>query len=431
MRGSGETVLKKSLLTLTTVAVVGFTSAFFGDAAQAESVSNLEDKQTKIEEERANIKKDLSKADAEIADILIDLEELKHKIAELNKAQDENNQVLNETEETIETYEEEIAELEDEIEELEASIEKRNNILKERISSYQQNGGNISFIDVLFGSDNFGDFISRVSAVTKITNSDQQLMEELEEDKEKVVVVQGEVEEKLTEQEELKEDLVEMKVVIKNQKEATEDSEKELKKQEKKLKKTVAKLETEDSDLSSLEAQVARQLAQARNPEPAVASTESSSQSSGSDNSSSNNVSTLSEDKPKNTPAASGGSSSAIQAAQSQLNVPNRYVLGGKSPGAFDCSGFVSWAYGQSGKSIPSNTRSLRTLGTKVSYSEAQPGDLIFFTNPGGQTDGHVGIYLGNGKFIGSQTSTGVAIVNMNTNSYWNSAFKGHVRRIN
>jgi len=433
MRGSGETVLKKSLLTLTTVAVVGFTSAFFGDVAQAESVSDLEDKQTKIEEERASIKKDLSKADAEIADILIDLEELKHEIKELNKAQEENNLVLNETEETIETYEEEIVALENEIEELEASIEKRNNILKDRISSYQQNGGNISFLDVLFGSDSFGDFISRVSAVTKITNSDQQLMEDLEEDKEKVAVVQGEVEEKLTEQEELKEDLVEMKVVIKGQKDANKENEKELKKQEKKLKKTVAKLETEDSDLSSLEAQVARQLTEARNPAPVVASTETSNESSQSsgNNSSNGNVSTMSDEQPKNTPASSGGSSSAIQAAKSQLSVPNRYVLGGKSPGGFDCSGFVSWAYGQSGKSIPSNTRSLRTLGTKVSYSEAQPGDLIFFTNPGGQVDGHVGIYLGNGNFIGSQSSTGVAIVNVNSNSYWNSAFKGHVRRIN
>src|SRR5699024_10801986 len=101
----------------------------------------------------------------------------------------------------IQEYEDEITDLEEEIEELEASIEKRDEILKDRISSYQQNGGNISFIDVLFGSDDFGDFISRISAVTKITTSDQQLMDELEEDKkedmqEMVAVIEGKKETK-------------------------------------------------------------------------------------------------------------------------------------------------------------------------------------------------------------------------------------------
>lgn len=421
--------MKKSLLTITTVAVVGFTSAIFGDVAHAESVTDLEEKQTDIEQKRDDIKKDLSKADAEIADILIDLEELKSEIKELEEAQEQNNLVLDETEETIQEYEDEIADLEEEIEELEASIEKRDEILKDRISSYQQNGGNISFIDVLFGSDDFGDFISRISAVTKITTSDQQLMDELEEDKNQVVVVQDEVEEKLSEQEELKEDLKEMEVVINNQKETKEESEKSLKKQEKKLKKTVAKLETEDSDLSALEAQVSRELSEARNPVVASGNDESSSSNEGSSNDS-GNTSTLSEETPKNVPASSGGSSSAIDAAHSQLGISNTYVWGGKSPSTgFDCSGFVSWAYGESGQSLPSTTSALRGVGTKIPFSQAQPGDLVFFDTY--KPDGHVAIYLGNGNFIGSQSSTGVGISNLQTNSYWSGAFKGHVRRVN
>lgn len=428
--GSGETVLKKSLLTLTTVAVVGLSSAVFGDVAHAENVTDLEEKQTDIEQKREDIKKDLSKADAEIADILIDLEELKSEIKELEEAQEKNNLVLDETEDTIKEHEDEITELEEEIDELEASIEKRDNILKDRISSYQQNGGNISFIDVLFGSDDFGDFISRISAVTKITTSDQQLMEDLEEDKDKVIVVQEEVEEKLSEQEELKEDLQEMVAVIEGQKETKEENEKSLKKQEKKLTKTVAKLETEDSDLSSLEAQVSRELSEARNPVVASSNDESSSSNNEGSSNNGGDTSTLSEEQPKNVPAASGGSSNAIDAAHSQLGIQNTYVWGGKSPSTgFDCSGFVSWAYGESGQSIPSTTSDLSGVGTKIPFSEAQPGDLVFFDTY--KADGHVAIYLGNGNFIGSQSSTGVGIANLQTNSYWSGAFKGHVRRVN
>ena len=56
-----------------------------------------------------------------------------------------------------------------------------------------------------------------------------------------------------------------------------------------------------------------------------------------------------------------------------------------------------------------------------------KPGDLVFFDTY--KIDGHVGIYIGNGQFIGSQTSTGVAIVRM-TSGYWADVFNGRVRRI-
>src|SRR5690625_2254179 len=104
------------------------------------------------------------------------------------------------------------------------------------------------------------------------------------------------------------------------------------------------------------------------------------------------------------------------------------YVWGGKNTSGFDCSGFVSWAYGQAGKSIPSHTGALLNTGTAVNYSQAQAGDLVFFTIPGGAA--HVGIYVGGGRFIGSHSSTGFGLVNMSI-VYWKDAFNGNVRRIN
>ena len=69
----------------------------------------------------------------------------------------------------------------------------------------------------------------------------------------------------------------------------------------------------------------------------------------------------------------------------------------------------------------------MRSVGSKVDYSNAKPGDLVFFDTY--KTDGHVGIYLGGGQFIGSQSGRGVEIVSMN-NSYWSGVFSGHVRRV-
>src|SRR5699024_8022199 len=103
-----------------------------------------------------------------------------------------------------------------------------------------------------------------------------------------------------------------------------------------------------------------------------------------------NKLTTLSEKTKEKTKVTGGGNfNSAIQAGLSQTGT--RYLTAGKTPGGFDCSGFVSWAFGQAGRTIPSSTAQLRSLGQKVSYSQAQPGDLIFFDTVG--RDGHVGIY--------------------------------------
>lgn len=113
------------------------------------------------------------------------------------------------------------------------------------------------------------------------------------------------------------------------------------------------------------------------------------------------------------------------------------YVFGGGrsqsdiNRGWFDCSSFVHWAYKQAGIDLgnlsSTSTETLNKMGTKISMNEIQVGDLIFWNTY--KRDGHVAIYIGNGQFIGAQSSTGVAIVNVN-NSYWKGVFSGHVRRL-
>ncbi|MBM7543265.1 C40 family peptidase [Amphibacillus cookii] len=101
------------------------------------------------------------------------------------------------------------------------------------------------------------------------------------------------------------------------------------------------------------------------------------------------------------------------------------------SEGLFDCSSFVHWAFDQVGISLGDRTSvttdTLKTLGDSISPDDVQPGDLVFFDTY--KIDGHVGIYAGDGKFIGSQSSTGVAYEDMTT-GYWKEKFNGRVRRI-
>ena len=92
-------------------------------------------------------------------------------------------------------------------------------------------------------------------------------------------------------------------------------------------------------------------------------------------------------------PAPSSLGQAAVNTALSQLGTP--YVWGGSAPGGFDCSGLVSWAYGQNGVSLPHYTGALWASGTHVSESELAPGDLVFYNGLG-----HVGMYIGGGNFV-------------------------------
>lgn len=71
------------------------------------------------------------------------------------------------------------------------------------------------------------------------------------------------------------------------------------------------------------------------------------------------------------------------------------YVSGGTTPDGFDCSGFVSYVYGQLGISLPRTSSAIRDAGTVISAAEAQPGDLIY-------SPGHISIYAGGDQQIDS-----------------------------
>ncbi|MEU9086495.1 NlpC/P60 family protein [Streptomyces sp. NPDC048357] len=88
--------------------------------------------------------------------------------------------------------------------------------------------------------------------------------------------------------------------------------------------------------------------------------------------------------------SASGRAGAALAAAKTKLGFT--YQSGGTGPNVYDCSGLTQWAYKQAGVSISRTTFTQVNDGTRISRSQLQPGDLVFFY---GDLH-HVGLYAGN-----------------------------------
>jgi peptidoglycan DL-endopeptidase CwlO len=101
--------------------------------------------------------------------------------------------------------------------------------------------------------------------------------------------------------------------------------------------------------------------------------------------------------------------------AMHYLGVP--YVWGGASPRGFDCSGLVMYVFAQIGVSLPHSSYAQAGMGTPVSISQLEPGDLVFFTGAS-----HVGIYIGGGQFIHAP-HTGDVVKISSLSGYYSSAF--------
>ena len=97
-------------------------------------------------------------------------------------------------------------------------------------------------------------------------------------------------------------------------------------------------------------------------------------------------------------PAPSGDRATVVQAALTQIG--SSYVWGGATPGAFDCSGLVMWAFQQAGISLPHSSQAQAEGGQPVALSDLQPGDVLTFYSDAS----HSGIYVGDGMVIHSST---------------------------
>ncbi len=124
-----------------------------------------------------------------------------------------------------------------------------------------------------------------------------------------------------------------------------------------------------------------------------------------------NKTTTQTKKETENTPTQNTNSSKGQEVANyAKQFVGCKYVYGGSSPKGFDCSGLTMYVYKKFGVSLSHSATAQSKVGTKVSRSNLQPGDLVFFSDYRTKKGiGHVGIYIGNNKFVHASTErTGV-----------------------
>lgn len=106
----------------------------------------------------------------------------------------------------------------------------------------------------------------------------------------------------------------------------------------------------------------------------------------------------------------------------------SRYVRGGTGARGFDCSGFTQHVYAKYGVNLPHSSRTQATCGKSVERKNLEPGDLVFFATSR-RSISHVGLYIGEGKFIHASTPRKGVIVSSLNETYYAARYRG-ARRV-
>jgi cell wall-associated NlpC family hydrolase len=115
---------------------------------------------------------------------------------------------------------------------------------------------------------------------------------------------------------------------------------------------------------------------------------------------------------------ASGRAETVLRFACAQLG--KSYVFGGAGPNVWDCSGLTMMAYKQVGINLGHYVPDQYDASRRISKSQLQPGDLVFFDN-----NGHEGIYVGNGKFLHAPHTGDVVKISSLNDAWYTSAYNG------
>lgn len=364
-----------------------------------------------------------------------DIENTTNKLTELQKEEQSAQASLVEIAETIKDNEvkaeslvdemtatqNQLKELKTKIADLTDAIEDREEKLAMQARSVQTNGNTGNFVEFLLEADNVADALARMDVVSNLVKANKDLVTAQNKDKEAVAEAEKTTEEKLQEQnllaaklESAKADLeakkLEKEVVV-----ATIAAEKtDVQEQKEYYLSLKEAAETEAATLTSIDTEIAA-IENAEEKTVVASSEKTSSESS---------AKPKAEQPEKVTTAPAGGVWATVQnAAYGVSGTP--YLYGGNTTSGFDCSGFTTYVFKKAGITLPRTASGQYGASTKISQSQAQPGDLVFFSQSGGID--HVGIYLGNNKFIGSQSSTGVAVAEI-SQSYWGKYLVGFGR---
>ncbi|MBC1485881.1 NlpC/P60 family protein [Listeria seeligeri] len=384
----------------------------------------------------ADVNTDIQNQDKKINDIKskkTDLQsELSGLVADLDKAQEKAKSLQADFDKTGK----ELKQLNQDIKDINERIKERESVLKDRARAMQKTSNSNAYLEVVLDAENLSDLVGRVSAVNQLVESDKSILDDQQNDEKELKAKQTSVKKKQEEQATAIHDYEAQQNKIEAQKAekeaivaqlasdqaSAENAKASLVSERDKAAKEATARATALREATSANAGKEEKAATTSNTN-ATASNDSNSSSSSKKTSSNNDSSS---NETPSTPAPSGsGYSAMISAAQAQLGKP--YSLGASGPSAFDCSGFTSYAFRAAGISLPRTSGGQYAAASKVSASQAKPGDLVFFNYGGGIA--HVGIYVGGGQMINAQNN-GVQYDNI-TSGYWAKYLVGYGRVAN
>lgn len=373
-----------------------------------EQLNQTNSKISDIENKQNSLQKEIDALDSELVALLLDIEVLKDEIAQ--KEADINQATAD-------------------LEEAEKTAEKQYESMKKRIRFMYERGDN-ALVESLLGAGSMADFLNRVEYFNQIYDYDRTMLTEYQETVEQVASLKETLEQEQQDMLALKENQeqqsAELQKMLTKKRATMDDFDTKLAQAESlaaQYKETIkeqndiivaeqARIAAEEEERRRREEEQRRleeqrrQEEERRRQEELLAQQQQQQQSGGSGGSS-NESSGGSVDDGGSNPAYQTNISGQSVVDYAMQFVGNPYVWGGTSlTNGADCSGFVMSVFGHFGISLPHSSYALRSCGRAVSYSNAQPGDLICYS-------GHVAIYIGGGRIVGAQ-STAVGIATQN-----------------
>ena len=373
-----------------------------------------EDVNTQIQQQKDTLHKQQQERD----EIQKQMDELKKTIQGLDKSVQENEAKLAETVKQVEDAQKTIEQKDKEIAELQTKIAQREELLRKRLVALQEKPNTNVVTEVVVNSKSFADLLDRLTSVSQILDSDQDIMKTQQSDQAKVKKDVELIKEK---QKELKDAQAKIET-------AKKELDAEKAKKQTAVDELSAKMQTVVNGMQSTEGQLKDLEKQALYLQSLAEKAAQPAQQPAAQQPA-NNGGGQEQPKPgkevKPTPAPNPNPNpnpapGVLGKAQSYLGMP--YVWGSASPsnGGFDCSGFISYVFGVGRQDVAGYWNSTTHI------SDPQPGDLVFFQGTYKAGPSHIGIYAGNGQMIHAGDS-GIAYSSLSS-SYNQKHFLGYGR---
>ncbi|MCQ6264128.1 peptidoglycan DD-metalloendopeptidase family protein [Fictibacillus sp. WQ 8-8] len=248
--------MKSKILTATLSLTIGL-SGFTYTTASAETLKDIQQKQAENHIEKSKKNKQVKEVQGEQDQLLKELDKLE---ASLKKTTGDIQTKKNEIAETKAN----IAQLQNEIAVLEKRIEERDALLKNRVRNMYENGGAVKYLDVLLGSQGFGDFLDRMISLNIIAEQDKTILEEHKRDKEAVEKKKQQVESQLASLNSKLSDLNSLNSQLKDNKAKKNKIMKSLRSEEQHLHDDIGKLVEKDALLADQEKAIKAEIARAK-----------------------------------------------------------------------------------------------------------------------------------------------------------------------